>query len=856
MHQPRPYGRFGDESEEDRAHAERLMRQLGALMEISGIPSARMTRTLPGGGAVTVSDMGGIRKAMFLPTAGWEPSVSDSDLGPATVPMLFCGTIDNGRAPRGGGLKVKLTEQTRKRLAGYDAEEAADIPKEVTLRRFVVDINVRHLVFKPKTEPEHWEVTQYDQVRPTWWSGAMAEVVQIVGGYGRQDFDALPDNKLERARMELPQAVLDAAVSEIGTASLPGYTGRPPADGQFRVNFHFNDTNSVGFDGDGRPWLTRIAPDGVHAMPLPLIPLTTTKAFREFIEESADDEILWAIDRFGGLPSGEGFPATTEDFQAWKRAGVITKVCDVADFYQHLFYGSAMGWAVNSKGTEGFNTCFDYDEDTHINYSYGYKLKLAFGSVKKGDEREAPDEADTRTLNEYLPHLYRALSGGEAKFAAIKYKLRRTPWADMIARAKMFKPGQEQAEVDHWDNLQAEPIATHSGSVSRVSSGAIGWRLAGFKFPEPLMEGCISFQSPAKTQPDAKMPRCDTILAGYYIGDSLKVIKYFSDPREYKQDNDERDPCSIVGSWTWVDTGTPTGLQGSYYTSDFDDRKSGAADVTVTDLRGSDLGYDTTPNFSFDEFFHRPGTLWRNRFFKHETTTKKTYGSNRQISVCMPYLDRNAVLHAREDTQSGASVSYGASVHFIRDPTSYRYWTDDFVWAWRGGVSGVVAKVPVYPKNGNPVWVVQENYDPGACSDFADQGPWIPSLPADYTWLIHPDNSKWQHSGGGGGPSSSIDLSTPPGKSEGATSKWRIDASAGPQLIRTANEGTGAYHVPSPDPYVGVFYRGATKIAAGVCNYAVVGEPHPTLPKTAAFQGWSRAADSKHIHHFIGVINE
>ena len=38
--------------------------------------------------------------------------------------------------------------------------------------------------------------TQYVAQRPTWYSGAMAEVMQIVGGYGRQDLSELPDTLL------------------------------------------------------------------------------------------------------------------------------------------------------------------------------------------------------------------------------------------------------------------------------------------------------------------------------------------------------------------------------------------------------------------------------------------------------------------------------------------------------------------------------------------------------------------------------------------------------------------------------------------------------------------------------------
>ena len=70
----------------------------------------------------------------------------------------------------------------------------------------------------------------------------------------------------------------------------------------------------------------------VWAMPLPTIPATTTDAFREYMEEAGDEEILSILDRFSGMPSGEGFPASENDVLAWKRAGVAIKLGDAADF--------------------------------------------------------------------------------------------------------------------------------------------------------------------------------------------------------------------------------------------------------------------------------------------------------------------------------------------------------------------------------------------------------------------------------------------------------------------------------------------------------------------------------------------
>ena len=54
--------------------------------------------------------------------------------------------------------------------------------------------------------------------------------------------------------------------------------------------------------------------------------------------------------------------------------------------------------------------------------------------------------------------------------------------------------------------------------------------------------------------------------------------------------------------------------------------KTAVALPTVNKIVGTDLGYDSKPHFSYDEFFHRPGTLWRHRYFMHKTDTSRSEG--------------------------------------------------------------------------------------------------------------------------------------------------------------------------------------------------------------------------------------
>lgn len=863
MHQPRPHGTFGADAatEEDAAAAELLARRLTNFKTVSGLDSLKMTRTLPSGAMAIATDMGGVLRVIIQrrPEPDLAPVESDG-LAKSYIPMLFCGSISNGIVRGGEGVRIKLTSTTRRRLVSYDPG-APQPPSDVSLQRFVIEHNGRVSELRPK-KPTNYLWTQYHNQRPTWYSGAMAEVMQVVGGYGRQALKELPDNKIERARLVLPASVTRKIELELGNTRLPGYLGLPHKSGEFQYDYKYNETNGVGFDNKGKPWLLRVSTRGVYAMPLPILPATATKAFRAFMEEVGDEEILWIINRFGGMPSGESFPVQTKDFESWRRAGVIVKVCDAGDFYNHMAYTSAIGWSFNLRGTEGFNTCYDYDENGvgyGMSFKLGMELRAAENAGKLPKEFELDDPDDMRALNNYLSMLYQHLPGNTARERAIKYKLRRVPVADILARAGRSGPG----EVDHWDNLEVAPIASHRGSITEVARGPL-WHPAPkklqpqIKFPEPFMDGCVSHDfGRLDGYPAPQGVRCDTTMFGYYIGDALRVAKYFYDPRGFKQEVDDNyEQCMIVGSWQRTVTEGDTTLQGHFYTSDFDEREAAAPITTVTTIVGTDLGYDTKPYFRFDAFFSMVGNIWRNRYFQHKVNSTTTEGFSKDVAVCVPYLARNALLHAHKETTTGAKKTESLGVYAVGDPNTYRMFTYDFVWAWVGGsYEGNMAtaeNVDPPPRDGNPVYVRGYNYNPGLCSDFADQGDWIGGLPQDYTWLVHPVKSEWNHSGGGGAPTVKqySNSTTEPAKKSG---KLQISVLAQPGDVN--KDPSQAYFEVSPNAAGDVFYVDAIYNAAGEAEYANTSEPDPEAPRQRKRFGYTALADHKAAHHFIGVIN-
>lgn len=856
MHQPRPHGQHavgGELTDEDSAAVELLARRLTNLMQLSGVSSLRMVRTLPDGGYVIAQDVGGVFRAITHKPAPPPPAPPFDGVAKDYLPMLFSGVVTKAILRDSEGLSMRLTTQARRRIASYADEGMA--PERVQLQRFRVPYGPAFSEFEP--ESTAFLHTQYVQQRATWYSGAMAEVMQVVGGYGRQDLPELPDDPIERARLTVPDEVMRKIRLDLGNVRLPGYTGIPDKKGQFKYDYKFNNTNAVSFDTENKPWLLKISPAGVWAMPLPLVPASTTQAFREYMEEVGDAEIIAILDRFGGMPSGESFPVSETDFEDWRRAGVYIKVCDTADFYDHIMYSSACGWAVNSSGTEGYNTCYDYYDEEGLGYGLTYKLKITLGSAS-GDGKLPPpldldDPVEARKMDAYLSALYQQLSANKARELAIKYKLRRVSVSQIQGRFG----GNPEAEAEYWEKLELGPIATHSGSVAEIGRGYL-YHGAPFKnqpqikFPEPFMGGCVShdFLPLINGRYKSSYPSSDTIMFCYYVEDDLKVVKYFRDGRSYQAEVDsDYEECMNVGSWTQTVTIGSTSLVGNFYTSDIDERVEMAPHVSVTKIEGRDLGYDHTPFFSFDYFFWKPGSLWRNRYFSRKTNTNTSSGRSLAVGVCIPYFCRNALIHAKKESTSGATASEAMSLHAVQDPTTYRYWTYDFIFAWAGGLEKMDGRP--YPKDGNPVWVEIENYNPSPCSDFADNGPWIPGLPADYTWLIHPNRNEWRHSGGGGAPAFKPYQTFE--QDDNGEIKGELKFSLMADLSGISVVPDIMYFHGSPSEFGGIFYRDATKITFGEAVYGNVSEEADGGRKR---WGYTRLADHKSAHHFVGVINE
>lgn len=885
MYSGRPYGRFSKEplSDADIAAIERLARVVTNLKGVYALENFKRVTTLPSGRTAVAVDMGGTFRIIVSDLAKEDKPTYDG-LAHTYIPMLFSGAItkhmvlsapnDNGELE---GVGVKLTEQCRRRLTNYNPEEELP-PKDVNLVRFRIEYGQKFKYFEPQITGIY-TFTQYHRHRPTWYSGAMTEVVQIVGGYGRQDFSELPDKPLERKGFALPSGVIEKIEAEMGASMLPGYSGVPDPLGQYQYDYKFSNCDAVAFDEGNNPWLLNITSRGVYAMPLPMIPATTTDAFRRYIENVGDSELLHILDRFGGLPSGEAFPEGG-DFEAWRRAGVIIEVCDTSDFYNNQSYYDACGWSFNSRGTEGYNTCWE-ELSSGLKMGYAYKMQLKLAPASHNGllptSWHLEDQDDINKLNTYLSSIYRQAVGDSARSLAVKYKLRRFEAKDLLRMADDPWRG-----FDYWDSLELDPIANHAGSVTRVSSGPIWWPkiVTQFgiapphdapKFPTLTGEGCETFDM-INYDYEGGPVRCDTIVWGCYVDDSLKVIKYFRDEREsFKEEEGNFQDLMIVGSWEKTVTTGATGLMGKYYTSDDDDRAEVGPTETHTKLVGKDLGYGT-PRWHTPEILVTTGTLSRARYYEHrwEVHTKRGFGVSNAVLV--PVFSRDCLEYAYREGSESESLSIHTEMKGMSDSTSYSFWTYDPIFHWMGRTGKGNPKPeggpkPYEPDWGTPVWLDEKTYVPSP-GGFADSGDWfglgggaidVTNPVGKYTRRGYPGDQE-HHVGGVviGGKA--------PGWQEFKHEESEQGTSSGRLKVTMKGANSRVVHRKVPNAWywqfspveaggsLSYFYQDATWITSGEARYSTI----YTKNDLGRRYSWGRSelADYKTAQHFIGAINE
>ncbi|WP_032137143.1 hypothetical protein [Kingella negevensis] len=864
MHAPRPYGLFHKAplNQEDQQAIESLTRTLSNYRELSKLDSLKRSITLSDGRVATAIDMGGLFRVLVSdPYAA--PDYEFDGTAHDYIPMLFSGSLKNGLVKANEGMGIRLTEICRRRLAHY----TQNLPsKDQSLQRFVIEYptHLQHLKLK---NTGIYTQTQYHKMRPQWHSSTMAQVVQVVSGYGKQTLEELPESPVERAQFILPTAIKDQIQKELAKARLPAYTGFPNPKGELNYNYRANQSHAVAQDPSGNKWLLQISEKGVYVMPLPLIPATTTQAFRQYIEQVQDTEILHLLNTFGGMPSGETFPSE-QDFAAWERTGCLIKICHTSDFYQHSPIYEACGWSFNSTGSEGFNTCFEYSADGMM-HAHAYKLSLRLKTAQNHgwqyDIRQEWTTDQTTHISRYLAALLGSLKN-DTQGLTIRYKIRRSTAEQLSDRAVGMQHIEE--EIQYWDTLVMPPIANHTGNVTKVSTGKVYHNsllipaLAELKFPTLNGEGCQSFAHDISQyiKNGGKPQRCDTIMFGCYIDDQLQVVKYFYDDRPFIQiEHSTYIEPMIIGQWEKTTTQGQSGLIGHFYTTQFDDRQAAAPVVTHTTVIGKDLGYGK-PLYQTPPLISRVGTVSRYRYYSTTTKTHRSENFSLKVGICIPVFSRDCIQYAYKDWASSESTSETAERHSIKDPYSYQMWTYDSAYHFRDSTINGNQGMP-YPKDGKPVYVDSEIYTPNETNDYANSGSWMSTI-ADITGIVGQYTARNNNKPADG---VSIGGEAPPFASYRKqsqqkniqTGKLNISAPVAKHQTVHKDQPQEWFFTVSPietNGELSYFYRDTGQNNCGERPYFNINELK--TPKQRCHWGNTQLSDHNSSPYFIGVINE
>lgn len=856
MTSPKPYGLHvisGELTERDIDRITSVIHRFLTFKEASQLDNLKQTYDLPDGGYFIVQDMGGVFRVIADKQQPEKFIFNNDGLVKPYIPMFFSGVVEKSWVREDENVEIKVTEQCRRRLA---MQLDQDIPKTLRLKRFRIEQSPKFPEFVQQFESKLMR-TQYHVQNPGWYSGTMAKLHQFIGGYGIQDFNQLPEDPIERVQMSLPNELLISLWDKYKDVRLPGYSGVPPLTGEFQYDYKYAKTHAVAFDVENKPWLIMVR-DKVWAMPLPVVPLTADPEFHQHLEELGDTELLKIIETFGAFPTGESFPDRDEDLLRWVRAGVVIEICDTGDFFSHISFFRGCGWSFNNRGHSAYNTGYKYNS-SGIAECTTFKLSLnlgasrfhyGIGQVTANDGELRSD--DQNRLASYLSKVITGLDPQSELGKSIRFKFRYIAKTEILSRASAVI--DIETEVNYWDQYVCNPIALHTGKVIKLYKGNLYHHAKPpgqpqIMFPEPMLGFCVSFDF-GPTIAGAKA-NCDTIMYAYFDDDVLKVVKYFYNMADFTRRVDtDYESVMTVGSWYKTETSGKTSIAGNFYLTDIDDRDEVSPSITHTTIKGEDKGYDSKPFFSFDYPLSSQGSMWRNRYFTHLTKSETIYNKEIKLGVLVPMMNRNTVVHANQTRSDSKLYHESLQRMSVQDPYTYRYWTYDFAFAhisppikWKGSP---------YPKDGSPVWVETESYAPNAVSDFADNGPWIPSLPADYTWLVHPNQNQWNLNGGGGAPKvNTYTINTTEPAEVTGNLKWVINDKV---VTLSKNVPHPRHFLPSPDDYGATFVMTSSKVFLGEVEYTNI-----DLTNDAGlwkYTGYSNLVNHTRAYHFIGVINE
>lgn len=554
--------------------------------------------------------------------------------------------------------------------------------------------------------------SQYVLGKSTLWTGAMRMVIQAISAVGKAEapsiYDRGPPAVLNPQRLDAQPTAYEATLPQQGVRIRYGYTR--------------DRTHGITFAADGRAWLIEISiTRGVLAMPLPLFEATTLPRFRQRLTTLNDEAGLELLDRFGGFPSGETFPASTEALESAIRGGFVLRLqaaSALSGFYGHGSYSPDLGWAFSDTGHDAVNTAWRYGADDVQRGSW-WGVSISIGSTTP-----APG-VDVRGLQAALS---RVASGEAAAWTLRKLERMTVDQIRPIAVLAQTAPARAFQELI---GVVLAPMATASARVSMRGEGVLWAPFTAKRFPPiAFFNHVAGFCLTHDPRPASSRPRPaglhNTVMWVAYQGMSLAWVRYFDDDRtQAARVTDTTEDCMYIGEWTRVVETNPTAPRRTFYTDRFDDRTELAGTRLVMTREGRDLGYTFT-GVADDVTHPQRGVLYRRRGFRITITNETLWGEDRQVGIVLPQFDRAAYYYARQDRRDGYLRSVSRTVAEVDDPHAYETWRN--FPGFTGQIVGGNYIRAQHPNGCGPVdrRTVTDNayYAPEACSDVADNGSW------------------------------------------------------------------------------------------------------------------------------------
>lgn len=487
--------------------------------------------------------------------------------------------------------------------------------------------------------------SQYRLIKPTMYSGRMRVAAQLLMGMGRQPPPTKEQQLASRGALNADRVAVDDYRDDTINPE------RPKEDyfvGSLDYSFLWSKTHGVYKSDGGRYYLVRISADGVWAMRLPVLAMSS-----------------WAVpdgakDYFDDLPLGYDFPATDvrpgEPRSPWDQAvrdGWVKQLVtadDLAPFYDKLSPTYAeCGWAFSLSGKKADNVGWRINAPSPHDYPVFEHWSIEIGG---GD-------AGPRSANRYdYDHQY---GGYDASIE------------DMTGIVRVVGKGNAVDVAQYNKPFKVPVIDTDTGIPGVVSFDMLprGWPASG----PP---------SAAYLKAYPTYPVSDTVVHVFYDEEELVWVRFYNPMNttgtegDSWDDRDDPPYCMMLGGFTWGEWSRPTNLPKGFYSNRVDQRK--IADTSNTNLQSQGRktwespymgieysspyppfhwGYEASYNAdgewygSFDPSYRsRKGSPWtakRHCFHVHVYGTQVT-GQRYSYSCAVPLTDREATFLCERHT--------------------------------------------------------------------------------------------------------------------------------------------------------------------------------------------------------------